>query len=70
MGDRYENETSEPQFVPQPPNRITAFDTYGPHEWPKITPVNTDLALVWKVLIILATFPWWVGVTWLVRVGW
>ena len=67
MGDGHENETSDPQFVPQSPKRVTVVHTYS--LWPKITPVNTDLALVWKVLIILATFPWWIGMTWLVRVG-
>ncbi len=38
--------------------------------WPDVTPVNPELALVWKVLMILATFPWWVGVAYLVMVGW
>jgi len=38
--------------------------------WPNVTPVNTELALGWKVLIVLATFPWWYGMAHLIMVGW
>jgi len=62
-------ETSDPQFNPDPPIYPLADDTHT-GLWPDVTPVNTELALGWKVLIVLATFPWWYGVAHLIMVGW
>ncbi len=66
----------------QEPHNIYELPFYGgevpstyPYDPPvlrpqDITPVNIDLALGWKVLMILATFPWWYGLAHLIMVGW